>query len=83
MQFMCFECVWEIIEFACKISSTPKSPKYSRSRDKIGNMPQLDLMNIPIIIAVQTLQSTKDMHAMHPVDIKKRDASSDVTPMQQ
>ena len=46
-------------------------------------MTQQDLNNIPIFIAVKTLQYTKDMHAMHPPDIQKRDASSEVMPMQQ
>ena len=59
----------------------PKSPKYSRSRDKIGNITRLNLKYTPIFIAVETLQYIKDMHAMHPPDIQKRDASSDVTPM--
>ena len=61
----------------------PKTLKYSRSRDKIGNITQQGLNNIPIIIAVWTLQYIKDMHAMHLLDIQKRDASSDVMPMQQ
>ena len=44
-------------------------------------MTQQDLNNIPIFIAMKTLQYTKDMHAMHSPDIQKRDAISKVTPI--